>query len=70
VFIVNYRTRGTECELHEKANLELLEARGGDSTKEGFQVRANALEPKPAKDRKCNVCRGGRMHNLVSQRHG
>jgi hypothetical protein len=33
-------------------------------------VRANAaLEPKPVKFRKCDMCRDGSMHNL-SQRHG
>jgi hypothetical protein len=52
------------CELHEEANLERLEAKGGDSTNEGFLVHANALEPKIAKVRECSVCHDGRMHDL------
>jgi hypothetical protein len=46
-----------ECELLEEANVEVLEARGGDAREKRFQVRARALNYKRAKIRKCDVCR-------------
>ena len=39
----------------EEVNSELREARSGDPTKNGFQVSADALEPKPAEIRKRGV---------------
>jgi hypothetical protein len=51
-------------ELLEVANLEILEARGGDPTKNCFRVCAHSLEAKCAKVRKRDVCRDGCAHEL------
>ena len=45
-------------------NLEIFEARSGDPTKNRFRIRANSLQYKSAKVRKCDVCDGGCAHEL------
>ena len=50
--------------LVEEANVELLEARGGDLTNECFQVGVNTSEPDVVKVRKCDGCRDWRMCEL------
>ncbi|KAF8469433.1 hypothetical protein DFH94DRAFT_773868 [Russula ochroleuca] len=51
-------------ELLEERNEDLLEARGGDSTNNCFQVSTNSLERKVTKVRKGDVCRDWRIYEL------
>jgi hypothetical protein len=52
------------CQLVEKANFKLLEARGSDPTNKFVHVGANTMEIEKAKVRKCDGCRDRRMHEL------
>ena len=56
-----HKTWEREPVLVEEANMELLEARGGDLANKCFQVGANTPEPDVAKVRKCDGCRDWRM---------
>src|SRR6266403_255910 len=51
-------------ELIEEQDLKLLKARGRHSMNNSFQVSADALEPKPAKVRKCEACHDWRTRQL------
>ena len=50
-------TRDRKCELVEKPNSKLLEARGCDPMNKCFQVSANTFEQEVVKVRKCDGCR-------------
>jgi hypothetical protein len=53
-----------KCELVEKDNLKLLEARGGDPMNECFQVSANTGEQEPVKVREYDGSHDWRMRGL------
>src|SRR6267154_4566990 len=53
-----------KLELVEEANLQLLEAWGGDTTNNRFRISVNSLQCKRAKVGKRDVCRDGSAHEL------
>jgi hypothetical protein len=57
-------TRDRNCELAEKVNIELLEARGGDPMSKCFQVSTNTTELEIVEVRVCDGCGDRRVRKL------